>query len=77
MRTIRVANFGGELGIATSGATYGHSLDGAFGTAAVDAFEAEGGEFVAGPLTPVELFSSDGQRRCSTTATASRSARAA
>ena len=63
-RTIRVAHFRGELGIATSGATFGHSqVAGAFGTAAVDAFEAEGGEFVEGPLTPVELFSADGPRR--------------
>ena len=64
VRTIRLANFRGELGIATSGATYGHSqVNGAFSTAAVDAFEAEGGEFVEGPLTPVELFSGDGPRR--------------
>ena len=63
-RTIRVAHFRGELGIATSGATYGHSqVQGAFSTAAVDAIEAEGGEFVEGPLTPVELFSADGPRR--------------
>jgi hypothetical protein len=63
-RTIRVAHFRGELGLATPGASYGHSqVVNAFGLAAVDALEAEGGEFVAGPLTPVELFSADGPRR--------------
>ncbi|HKE16739.1 MAG TPA: proprotein convertase P-domain-containing protein [Kofleriaceae bacterium] len=63
-RTIRVMNFRGELGIGTSGASFGHSqVANAFGVAAVDAFEAEGGEFVEGATTPTELFSSDGDRR--------------
>jgi hypothetical protein len=63
-RAIRVALFRGELGVSTSGATYGHSAAAnALGVAAVDASEAAGGEFTAGPLTPVELFSSDGSRR--------------
>jgi subtilisin-like proprotein convertase family protein len=63
-RAMRVALFRGELGISTNGATYGHnSAKNALGVAAVDAAEATGGEFTAGPLTPVELFSSDGSRR--------------
>jgi hypothetical protein len=63
-RAIRTAVFRGEYGIATPGATYGHSqADGAFGVAAVDAFEAGSGEFQGGPTTPTELFSADGPRR--------------
>ena len=63
-RAIRLAAFRGELGLATNGATFGHnSAAGALGVAAVDAAEAGGGEFMEGPLTPVELFSSDGPRR--------------
>lgn len=63
-RAIRTAVFRGEFGISTSGASYGHNqADGAYGVAAVDAFEAGPGEFQAGPTTPVELFSSDGPRR--------------
>lgn len=63
-RAIRTAVFRGEYGIATFGATYGHSnADGAYGVAAVDAFEANGGEFQPGPTTPGELFSADGPRR--------------
>lgn len=63
-RAIRLALFRGELGLSTSGATYGHnSAAGALGVAAVDAAEAAGEEFTAGPLTPIELFSSDGDRR--------------
>ncbi|HEY5952126.1 MAG TPA: S8 family serine peptidase, partial [Kofleriaceae bacterium] len=63
-RAIRVALFRGELGISTNGASFGHnSAANALGVAAVDVSEASGGEFTAGPLTPVELFSSDGSRR--------------
>lgn len=63
-RAMRVMLFRGELGISTNGATYGHSAaPNAISTAAVDAAEASGGEFMAGPLTPVEIFSSDGARR--------------
>ncbi len=63
-RAIRTVIFNGEYGIATAGSTSGHnSVNGAFGVAAVSAAEAYGGEFAAGPTTPVELFSSDGPRR--------------
>jgi hypothetical protein len=63
-RAIRTVLFGGELGLATQGSTFGHnSARNAVGAAAVDAFEASGGEFSGGPTTPVELFSSDGNRR--------------
>ena len=63
-RAIRVVLFGGELGLATGGATYGHATArGAMGVAAVDVAEAVGGVFVAGNTTPVELFSSDGWRQ--------------
>lgn len=63
-RAVRAAVFRGEFGIATSGATYGHSsADGAFSVAAVDAAEAGTGVFLAGPTTPVEEFSADGPRR--------------
>jgi hypothetical protein len=63
-RAIRAVLFGGEFAISTPGSTYGHNstVDG-YGVAAVDVAEAAGGEFVAGPTTPVELFSSDGPRR--------------
>ncbi|MGZ6123546.1 MAG: S8 family serine peptidase [Myxococcales bacterium] len=63
-RAIRVVLFGGELGLATGGATYGHATArGAMGVAAVDVAEAAGGEFIPGNTTPVELFSSDGWRQ--------------
>jgi subtilisin-like proprotein convertase family protein len=64
VRAVRTLLFGGEFGISTAGATYGHNstVDG-FGVAAVDSFEADGGEFRGGPTTPVEVFSSDGPRR--------------
>jgi hypothetical protein len=63
-RAIRTMIFNGEFGLSTSGATYGHSAaQDAFSVAAVDAAEANGGEFIAGPTTPVELFSADGARR--------------
>lgn len=63
-RAIRTVVFNGELGIATAGSTSGHnSVNGAFGVAAVNSAEGYGAEFVAGPTTPVELFSSDGPRR--------------
>jgi subtilisin-like proprotein convertase family protein len=64
VRAVRTMVFRGELGISTPGASYGHNstVDG-FGVAAVDSLEANGGEFTAGPTTPVELFSSDGPRR--------------
>jgi len=63
-RAVRTVLFNGEFGISTPGATYGHNstVDG-YGVAAVDSFEAGGGEFSAGPTTPVEVFSSDGPRR--------------
>ncbi|HEV7559055.1 MAG TPA: S8 family serine peptidase [Kofleriaceae bacterium] len=63
-RALRLALSRGELGLSTPGATYGHnSAASAFGVAAVDAAEAGGGLFTAGPTTPVEVFSSDGPRR--------------
>jgi hypothetical protein len=63
-RALRTVIFNGQFGLSTSGSTYGHnSAADAFGVAAVDAFEADGGEFQAGALTPVELFSSDGARK--------------
>lgn len=74
-RAIRAVVYRGELGISTPGATYGHnSTANAFGVAAVNAAEAAGGEFFAGPTTPVEIFSSDGPRR-TRPRTRSRSAR--
>jgi subtilisin-like proprotein convertase family protein len=64
VRAVRTVLFNGEFGISTPGATYGHnSTVDAFGVAAVDSFEAGGGEFTGGPTTPVEVFSSDGPRR--------------
>ncbi len=63
-RAVRTVLFNGEFALSTSGSTYGHnSAADAFAVAAVDAAEAGGGEFVGGPTTPVELFSSDGARR--------------
>jgi subtilisin-like proprotein convertase family protein len=63
-RALRLALSRGELGLSTQGATYGHnSAASAFGVAAVDAAEAGGGLFTAGPTTPIEVFSSDGPRR--------------
>ncbi len=63
-RAIRVVLFGGELALATGGATYGHSTaKNAVGVAAVDVAEAAGGEFIPGLTTPTELFSSDGWRQ--------------
>jgi subtilisin-like proprotein convertase family protein len=62
-RVVRAALFGGELGMTTDGAVYGHAaVKTAFAVAAVDAAEAGGGEFTGGPTTPVELFSADGNR---------------
>lgn len=64
IRGVRLHAYRGELGIGTGGSTWGHnSAKDAFGAAAVRASEAFGGEFTAGPTTPVELFSSDGTRR--------------
>jgi len=63
-RAIRVIHFNGELGLATGGATYGHSTaKNAIGVAAVDVAEAAGGQFPPGVVTPVELFSADGWRQ--------------
>ncbi|HZJ64167.1 MAG TPA: S8 family serine peptidase [Kofleriaceae bacterium] len=62
-RAIRTEIFRGQYGISTSGASYGHSaVVAAYGVAAVDAAQATGGEFTAGPTTPLELFSGDGPR---------------
>lgn len=63
-RALQTVIFNGEFGISTGGSTFGHnSAADAFGVAAVDAAEASGGEFAAGPTTPIEVFSSDGPRR--------------
>jgi subtilisin-like proprotein convertase family protein len=63
-RALHLNNFGGALGIATSGSTHGHnSVAGAFGVAAINAALAGTGTFSGGPTNPVELFSSDGFRR--------------
>src|SRR5499426_2683514 len=63
-RAINLLNFLGELGIATSGAIRGHAAaNGAFAVAAVDVALAGNGSFTGGPTNPVELFSSDGNRR--------------
>ncbi|HZF16640.1 MAG TPA: S8 family serine peptidase [Steroidobacteraceae bacterium] len=63
-RAVRIVHFGGEFGLSTNGAVYGHnSADDAFAVAAVDSFEANGGLFTAGPTTPIELFSADGPRQ--------------
>ena len=63
-RAVRILHFGGELALSTSGGTYGHSSAAeAFGVAAVDVAEAPGGVFAAGPQTPIELYSTDGNRR--------------
>lgn len=64
IRAIHTVLFGGEYANGTAGSIYGHnSATDAFAVAAVDAAEAGGGEFTAGPTTPIEIFSSDGPRR--------------
>jgi len=63
-RALHLNNFGGQFALATSGSTHGHSTAArAFGVAAVAASLASGGAFSGGPTNPVELFSSDGNRR--------------
>lgn len=63
-RTVRTELFGGELALATSGGTYGHSAAaGAYSVAAVDVAQAGGGVFTGGPTTSIELFSTDGNRK--------------
>ncbi|MBO0720389.1 MAG: S8 family serine peptidase [Blastocatellia bacterium] len=63
-RALHLDNFGGILGLATSGSTHGHnSVAGAFGVAAIDAALANGGTFSGGPTNQMEIFSSDGYRR--------------
>src|SRR5215475_3032617 len=63
-RALSLCDFGGELGLATSGAIRGHAAaDGAFAVAAINAALAGGRPFSGGPTNPVEIFSSDGNRR--------------
>jgi subtilisin-like proprotein convertase family protein len=63
VRAMRVQIFDGEFGIGTSGSVGGHAGSAStFAVGAVDSASADGGEFTAGPLTPVEIFSSDGNR---------------
>ena len=62
-RAIRLEIGNGEFGLATSGSVYGHAAaKNAFAVGAVDAASAGGGEFTGGATTPVEIFSSDGNR---------------
>jgi subtilisin-like proprotein convertase family protein len=62
-RAIRLELSGGEFGLSTTGSVYGHAAaKQAFAVGAVDAAEAAGGEFSGGATTPVEIFSSDGNR---------------
>ncbi|HEY0251922.1 MAG TPA: proprotein convertase P-domain-containing protein, partial [Kofleriaceae bacterium] len=64
VRAVRLVVGGGEFGIGTTGATYGHnSAKNGFGVAAVDVAESAGAPFTSGPTTPVETYSSDGPRR--------------
>lgn len=52
------------MGLATSGTIRGHAAaDGAFAVAAVNVALAGSGSFPGGPTNPVELFSTDGNRR--------------
>lgn len=63
VRAIHLQIGNGELGLSTSGAVYGHAAaKNAFAIGAVDASTAGLGQFVAGPTTQVELYSSDGNR---------------
>jgi subtilisin family serine protease len=63
-RALHLNNFGGQLGIGTSGSTHGHnSVAGAYGITAINVALANGGPFIGGPTNPVELFGSDGYRR--------------
>ena len=63
-RAVRIQLAGGVLALATAGGTYGHPASAsAYAIAAVDVAQAGGGSFSAGPTTPVELFSTDGNRR--------------
>jgi subtilisin-like proprotein convertase family protein len=63
-RALHLVDFGGEFGLATFGAIQGHAaVKSAFGVAAVDAALAGSGSFTGGASNPVELFSSDGNRR--------------
>jgi subtilisin-like proprotein convertase family protein len=65
-RAVRLEIAGGELALATAGATFGHaSATGAIDVAAADVAQAasDSGEFFAGPTTLEELYSSDGNRR--------------
>lgn len=63
-RAVRIELAGGELALANGGSCYGHAAAvNAYAIAAVNVAEAPGGVFAAGPTTPVELFSSDGDRR--------------
>src|SRR5262249_27824037 len=62
-RAVRIELFGGVLGLATDGSSYGHNaVTAAFGVGAVDAAKANGGVFGGGATTPIETFSSDGPR---------------
>jgi subtilisin family serine protease len=63
-RALHLNNFGGQLEVATPGATHGHSsVVGAFSIAAINVAFAGTGTFAGGPTNQVEPFSSDGYRR--------------
>jgi subtilisin-like proprotein convertase family protein len=63
-KRLHLNTFRGELALATSGQTHGHSaVAAAFSVAAVDAAVANGDAFVGGQTNPVEVFSSDGPRQ--------------
>jgi subtilisin-like proprotein convertase family protein len=63
-RALHLVLSSGAFGLATQGATYGHNaVEDALSVAAVNVAEAAGGEFTGGPFTPVETYSSDGNRR--------------
>jgi hypothetical protein len=63
-RALRIDTNGGQISIATDGATYGHNAaESAVSVAAVDVATAGGGAFTGGAANPVETYSSDGPRR--------------
>jgi Divergent InlB B-repeat domain/Subtilase family len=69
-RALHLDTARGRLAIATSGTIYGHAAAvAAFGVAATDVHNANGGAFTGGAANPVETFSSDGLRRVFYTST--------
>jgi subtilisin-like proprotein convertase family protein len=63
-RALRLELTNGEFGLATTGSVKGHAAaKKAFAVAAVDVANAADGIFLPGAITPVEIYSSDGNRR--------------